>query len=105
MWGSKIFSDRLGTPRRGSVTDNKGQDKKEKFIEYLDNDEELLIHLSGINYKHLYKSINRFFDQYQPERSKREDSVLHNIPEWGSDSSLNFEEWQQRCGALNSMET
>lgn len=41
----------------------------------------------------------------QPERSKREDSVLQNIPEWGSDSSLNFEEWQRRCGALNTMET
>lgn len=45
------------------------------------------------------------FCGYQPERSKREDSVLNNIPEWGSSSSLNFEEWQRRCGALNSMET
>lgn len=42
---------------------------------------------------------------FQPDSSKREDSVLHNIPEWGSDSSLNFDEWQQRCGARNPMET
>ncbi len=41
----------------------------------------------------------------QSERSKREDSVLNNIPEYGSQSSLNFEEWQRRCGALNIVET
>jgi len=42
----------------------------------------------------------------QPERSKREDP----IPEYGSESSLNYDEWQRRCrekgcGALNTMET
>jgi hypothetical protein len=39
------------------------------------------------------------------ERSKREDSVLNNIPEYGSQSSLNFDEWQRRCGALNTTVT
>ena len=42
---------------------------------------------------------------FQPDSSKREDSVLHNIPEYGSESSLNFDEWQQRCGARNMVET
>lgn len=38
---------------------------------------------------------------YQPERSKREDS----IPEYGAEAPLSYDEWEKRCGALNIVET
>ena len=41
------------------------------------------------------------FCKYQPERSKREDS----IPEWGANAPMNYDEWVKRCGALNIVET
>ena len=33
---------------------------------------------------------------------KKEDEILNNIPEWGSQSSLNFDEWQRQCRLAQS---
>ena len=53
---------------------------KEKMIEYLK------LHYEEAQYDDVILDfINAFFDQYQPERSKRED-------------------YESRCGALNSIE-
>lgn len=82
--------------------DNKGQDMKEEMLKFLDEGQIPMYQEE----KDLIKEfIETFFSYYQPERSKREDSVLKNIPEYESQSSLNFEEWQRRCGALNTEET
>lgn len=64
--------------------DNKGQDMKEKLKQFMrENTNE---YWYGCDQDHMCILIDKFFDQYQPERSKRED------PGMG-------------CGALNSEET
>jgi hypothetical protein len=35
---------------------------------------------------------------------KQQEPVLHNIPEYGAQSSFNFEEWQRRCKLALSSE-
>ena len=75
---------------------------KEKMLEYLNN-----YWTSGRDNEIIKDFIIDFFDQYQPERSKREDPVLLMANLAGKAMRT----WQDEiikdmgCGALNSMET
>ncbi len=95
--------------------DNKGQDMKKELIEFLDNHPLFKYELDGGSESQVRNALDQFFDQYQPERSKREDGNLERsvdkltCKECGKDvlylSEIKRETVSCRCGALNSMET
>ena len=126
MCRSKIFSDRLGVPRRIKRTDNKGQDMNE--IKINENDMiDILKEWDEDRFENKPLDAMSFsqyiFHKYQPERSKRED--LENKyesyfpPPWHiyehpekTEGWIEFQKEMRKdpkyylgCGALNSMET
>jgi hypothetical protein len=82
---------------------------KEEFIKFMEQQEVLGYRLDGPSEHIVRECIDQFFDQYQPERSKREDSLL--ISEYDLILSkyllgeINYKEMTERCGALNIVET
>jgi hypothetical protein len=109
---SKIFSDRLGTPRCIKQTDNKGQDMNnplyEIYVEYrgIVVDRMIFELEKDILDEHLDFILGKG-NSYQPERSKREDLIDVLQQELIERHKLSIEicKAQLGCGALNPMET
>lgn len=83
---------------------------KKELIKFMEDQDVLGYRLDGPSEQIVRESIDQFFDQYQPERSKREDSCEYCKNSYKSGVIMCNDHGKEliknmRCGALNSMET
>lgn len=85
---------------------------KEELMNFLEAHSLFKYELDSGSEQQLRNALDQFFEQYQPERSKREDCEK-GMNERRSHLLDSYEEWKcdhcnsiiRRCGALNTMET